>query len=450
MTITTRLALIYSAIASSIFIVFGITVYILESNYRQNNFQERLKERVVLTEKMFLEKETFSSSELKKISDEFLHTLPQETEEVIEITSSNITKYKYSYPENAKEQFSKTDSYYYQDSKTQGMSRKFLVNGKKYLIIVTAVDEIGLQNLSYLGGRIILLILIGIPLIFIGGFIITKRALLPLSKKIAKANTIGASNLHQRLNVHNPKDEIGKLATAFNSLLDRLEESFDAQKSFISNASHEINTPLTAIIGEAEVAMSRSRSEAEYIESLNIILHEGEMLSNTTKNLLQLSKISVNDGYSNFEQINFVDFLNTTKKGFDFMNSENQISLDILPEKSDCVILGNENLLKTAIINIFDNACKFSSNGIVVTTLTTDESLINFTVVDTGIGIAKNDIDKLNIPFYRGNNVVQIAGSGIGLSLSFKIIHLHNGTLEIQSNIGEGTTVLVKIPRVTV
>ena len=449
MTISTRLALTYSIIASSIFVVFGISVFVFSSNYGQDNFKQRLKQRVLVTEKRFLEKETFSPRELEKITNEFLHTLPQETEEVIKITSNKTPDFKHTYSQKVRSKFLTTKEYHYTEKEVQGMSRIFTVNGIKYVIVVTAVDEIGLQNLSFLRRRIILLILIGIPIIFIGGFLITRRALLPLSKKIGKANSISASNLHQRLNVQNPNDEIGKLAIAFNNLLDRLETSFESQKAFISNASHEINTPLTSIIGEAEVTISKPRTEKEYVQSLRVILSEGEMLSNTTKNLLQLSKITANEGNLNFTQINFTQFIYSIKESFDFFNPDNQISIENAPmEKGDkLIVFGNQALLMTAVINLLDNACKFSSNKEVVVKLFSDGNSVCLTIIDNGIGIAENDLDKVNNPFFRGINALQIRGSGIGLSLSSQIIQLHNGTLEFQSQLEKGTNVLVKLQR---
>jgi signal transduction histidine kinase len=448
MKISTRLSLTFSAIASAVFLAFGITIYFFSSNYQKNDFQERLKERVIVTEKMFLEKETFSSSELNKISDQFLHTLPQETEEVIEIVENEKPIFYHKYPAWVKKEALSKETLHFHVDNVQGMSRIFQVKGKEYLIIVTAVDEVGLQNLSFLRRRIFLLILIGIPLIFIGGFILTKRALQPLSKKIANANTIGASNLHQRLKVYNPNDEIGKLAIAFNNLLDRLELSFEAQKSFISNASHEIKNPLTAIIGEAEVTLSKARNEKAYKQALKTILIEAEKLNTTSNNLLQLSKIRANEGNVRFEFIKFGLYVSEIKRSFDFFNPENNIVVNTALDSSglDHIILGNRELLKVALINLLDNACKFSYNNEVVVSLMVTDNFFSLKIQDNGIGIANEDLEKIKTPFHRGNNALKIAGSGIGLSLSSKIIEIHKGTLDIQSKIEIGTLIQVRIP----
>ncbi|MEJ6736561.1 MAG: HAMP domain-containing sensor histidine kinase [Flavobacteriales bacterium] len=446
MKISTRLAITFSIISSVIFIAFGLTVYVLESNYRQQSFQERLKERVIITEKIFLEKESFSPIDFEKITNQFLHTLPEETKEVIRIKKNVEPVFKYKYPKEVKSDLSRNNKLEFEYSEIQGESRIFNIKGKEYIIIVSAVDHVGLKNLSFLKNIIIILALLSVPLISIGSFIIARRALLPISKKIDKANTITATNLHQRLNVHNPNDEIGNMAIAFNKLLDRLEESFEAQKAFIRNASHEIRNPLTAIMGEAEVINSRVRTTREYQKSLTTILSEAETLNLTVNNLLQLSKVNANEESINYHMLQFNDFLIEIKKSFDFLNPKNQVLLSVEKESKEFLISGNKNLLKTAILNLFDNACKFSSNNEVEVLLKKDKNWLILSVKDIGIGIENNDIEKVVTPFYRGNNVVNIKGSGIGLSLTSKIINLHEGVLEINSEIGIGTEIQVILP----
>jgi len=427
--------------------MFGTTIYLLSSNHREQDFQERLKERVVITEKLFLEKESFGSIELAKITNEFLHTLPEETEEVVQLHSREVPIFKYQYPSSVTERLSSDDFFDFEDAKRQGKGKIFEVDGNNYLIIVTAIDSNGFRNLSFLKKVIILLVLIGLPSIFLLSYLLIYRALLPISKKIAQANKIGASNLHQRLNVENPNDELGKSAIAFNKLLDRLETSFDAQKAFIRNASHEIRNPLTAIMGEAEVAISKSRTNEEYTESMQVILEESEILNSTVNNLLQLSQVSGNEEAIRYEKIDFRKFLYDVKDSFDFVNPNNKIEVtsSYKDQGLPLMIRGNKNLLKTAITNLFDNACKFSSNRKVEVMLTMDDKMLVFTITDIGVGILCNDLDKIISPFYRGKNALKVKGSGIGLSLSSKIIMLHQGQLEIQSKIGTGTKVCVKL-----
>jgi signal transduction histidine kinase len=446
MKISTRLSIKYSFIASLALIIFGVLVYLFTFNHNNQVFLERLNNRVIITEKMFLEKESFTTIEFEKIKDQFLHTLPQETEEVIELKPNISPVFKYHYPSIIKEHLLTNEDFAFKEGNTSGLSKVFNVHNKNYLIVVTAVDEVGIQNLSFLGFRIILLIIIAIPLIFLASFIITKRALRPLTDKIHLANSISASNLHERLQIINPQDEIGELATAFNKLLDRLEASFETQKSFISNASHEIKNPLTAIMGEAEITISKTREPDEYSNSLKVILNEAEKLNLTVNNLLQLSKVAAIGEIIQFDSIQFDLLLEETKESFDFINPENKVQINIKNEKRDYTITGNRNLLKTALINILDNACKFSKNDIVEVKLIQQKDWISLTVIDKGIGIDQKDIESITDPFFRGSNTIQITGSGIGLSLSDKIITLNKGELSIESLLKQGTTIEIKFP----
>ena len=448
MKISTKLALSFSLIASSIFIAFGIAVYVFAENHRNHEFQERLEERLLITEKIFLEKDSITSSEFEKITNQFLNTLPKETEEVIEISNNKSYNFKFNYPSKIMAKLQNNTEFSFEDLEVQGISKVFKIKGKNYLIIVTAVDQIGLQNLSFLRMRIILLILIGIPMILFGSIIISKKALRPLTKKIHHANAISASNLHQRLKVFNPDDEIGELAIAFNKLLDRLELAFDAHKSFISNASHEIRNPLTAIMGEAEIAISKPRTPEEYIESLNAILAESDMLNSTVNNLLQLSKVMAYDKNVRFEAIDMGPFLKEIKTSFNFINPDNKIDIAQQESGQSSSVMGNKKLLKTALFNLFDNACKFSDNNEVNVSLSTISETLKLTISDCGQGIDDEEIEKIKAPFYRGKNTLLIKGSGIGLSLTDKIISLHKGTLNFKSKLGRGTEVVIVLPLV--
>jgi signal transduction histidine kinase len=448
MKISTRLAIFFSTIVSCFLIAFGFTIYILSSKHEKREFQERLKERALIGEKIFREREYVLENGQQPPVKRFIKTLPDETEELLRIEEGKTPTFKHHYPSDVIEQLLQQEEVYFEDGKIQGVSRTFQIGSKKYVLIVTAIDHAGIVNLAFLQKTILLLVLIGIPLIFIGSFFVTRRALLPISRKIDRANSISATNLHQRLNVYNPHDELGKMAIAFNKLLDRLEASFEAQRAFIRNASHEIRNPLTAIMGEAEIAMSKSRTEAEYMESLNAIMSEAETLNTTVTNLLQLSKVAASEENIVYEPVYFDQLLHEVKESFDFQNPRNKVELAISTEQEqhNFSIQGNKNLLKTAILNVFDNACKFSSNDLVKVSLSRNNTHLTLEVSDQGIGILDNDMAKIMTPFFRGNNAMKIKGSGIGLPLCLKIISLHNGKLDVKSQIGKGTQVEIMLP----
>ena len=445
MKISTRLSLTVSIIVSAIFLVFSLVIYKFSSEHRQNVFKERLKQRVLITEKLFLEKDSFSPKELETITDQFLHTLPEETEAVINFDDETILIYQEKYGTDLWKKISSEETVYFNLKKTAGMSRIFKIKGHNYLVVVTALDNIGLENLAFLKTLLILLALIGIPVISASSFIMNYRAFLPLSEKIEKANTISATNFNQRLMVYDSGDEIDQLAIAFNNLLDRLEASFNSQKSFIRNASHEIKNPLTAIMGEAEITVSKTRTSDQYIESLNIVLAQAERLNITLNNLLQLSNISSNEGEFKLVKINIQDLLFKIKSDYNFVNPENKIVIQVI-KLDDKTVFGNEQLLKSAITNLIDNACKFSANQEVLINFSVLKPMLNLYISDNGIGISEEDKELILSPFYRGKNALKIKGSGVGLALASKIISIHKGTLQIDSKLDTGTNITVSFP----
>ena len=443
MKISTRISILFSLVSSVVLIAFGLGIYLQSKTHTSSVFFERLRKRVEITESFFLEKDNFSKAEFDKIKSQFLHTLPKEKEEVIKLDANPVFVNRYS--EELKSHFINEKDYIFEEKGLQGASKIFYIEGTKYLVIVTAVDELGKSNLSFLLNVIIFFVVIGVLILFTLFIFFTKEALRPISQKIEHANQISASNLHKRLEVQNPHDELGQMAIAFNNLLDRLEQSFEAQKSFISNASHEIKNPLTAIMGEAEIASSKIRSSKEYLESFSIILSESERLNMTVNNLLQLSKVNANEYSITFEKINLANFIKEIIDSYGFVNAANQLRFDAKLTE-EIIIKGNKGLLKTAITNLLDNACKFSNNESVEVFLTLENNISVLKIKDRGIGIPAQDLEKITAPFYRAKNTIAVKGSGIGLSLTKKIITLHNGELFIQSEENLGTEVKVQLP----
>ncbi len=233
-------------------------------------------------------------------------------------------------------------------------------------------------------------------------------------------------------------------------MLQRLETSFEMQKTFIANASHELRNPLTAILGEVEVTLHQNRSEREYIHSLRKISGEAERLQNLTANLLSLSKSNVKRQDLQLEDIRMDEFVWEMKVLIHQKIPKNCVLIEIkdLPEDSELLVLkANKMLLKTAFSNILENACKFSGNAKVHLQLRANEQGIEVSVEDGGIGIPKEEIENILEPFYRCSNARGFKGFGIGLPLSHKIIRLNGGVMRITSELNKGTRVNVFFPR---
>ncbi|HEY5691518.1 MAG TPA: ATP-binding protein [Cyclobacteriaceae bacterium] len=446
MKIREKLSISFSVVASIMLMVFGVAIYFFFDQYRKNEFDNRLKQRIDVTEKMFLERENFSEQAFNTIQEQFLNKLPEETEEVVELTDVFREQISQDYPESFLKDLILKGESFFSKSDRQGAGKVFHVHGKDYLVLLTAIDYIGIGLMDHL----LTILFIGLAVCILAMIIVSHRVsgniLNPILQKIRKANSISANNMHERLTVSNPDDELGELAIAFNHLLDRVAAAFEAQRSFIDSASHEIRNPLTTIIGEAEYALERTRSNEQYIASLKVISEEADRLNNLVNSLLKLSGISSKQSNFLMEVVGIKNILISCLEKLTYINPAYQIEFDN-DRNTDFEIRGNPHLLETSFINLIDNGCKFSFNKPVKVSLTQKSTgTVTIVIEDKGIGILPEELSKVTQPFHRAQNARKIAGVGIGIPLTSKIVELHKGSLEFHSTINVGTTVSVTLP----
>jgi signal transduction histidine kinase len=249
----------------------------------------------------------------------------------------------------------------------------------------------------------------------------------------------------------NGTDEIGRLAKTFNKMLERLEISFSMQKNFIANASHELRTPLTSINGQLEVLMMKDRSTEEYKSALASVLDDIRSLINLSNRLLLIARTSA-EGPVNFShKIRLDEILWQSRDEMKKFNDDYRINIsmdELLTDSDQMIVTGDEFLIKTAVSNIIENACKYSPDHMVDIKIQHTGEWIEVVFKDSGIGISEEDIVKVFEPFYRGANAHSASGSGIGLPLVSQIIKNHNGEIKLTSVLGKGTIVTIKLPSV--
>ena len=243
--------------------------------------------------------------------------------------------------------------------------------------------------------------------------------------------------------------EIDRLTTTFNNLLNRIEIAFETNKNFISNASHEFGTPLTAIIGEADVALLKDRTPVEYKDALQKILKHSERLNKISQSLLFLAQIGYKENKLNYTILRTDELILQANEIMNQLVPKNNIKIDfeLLPENPKKLkIFGNKELLILAMTNILTNACKYSSNKPVVVSLASTNNEIVMIFKDQGIGIPESELPFIFDPFYRASNTAAYDGYGIGLPLTQNIIKIHKGELIISSILHKGVTLQVKLP----
>lgn len=215
-------------------------------------------------------------------------------------------------------------------------------------------------------------------------------------------------------------------------MVDRIDAAYRSEKSFISNASHELNNPLTAIQGECEISLLKERTPAEYQEALRRIASETKRIIQLMKHLLFLSQGEREILKNAVEPLFLAEFLMQWAGG----------RISFAPDNFAFIVRANPHLLKIAIGNILSNACKYSADQPVEMRLRSNR----LEIIDRGIGIPAEEAERIFQPFYRASNAREYGGHGIGLSLSARILQTYGAQLSVHSEPGKGTTVVIEFP----
>lgn len=452
MKIRTRLTILFTLITATILLLFASVIYYSAKQNREAEFYTSLKKEAITKANLFLN----ANVETKTLQDIY-HNNRQILNEV-EVAIYDTT-FHLLYHDAVDIDFVKEDKAMIDDIYTKGeikfsqkdwqvIGLRYEFANKRYIITAAAYDQYGYRKLNSLLQNIIIVFIISILFIYIAGRFFSKKAFAPVSEMTDKAKNITATNLDLRLNTNGSKDELAELANTFNEMLNRLENSFDAQKQFVSNISHELRTPLSAIITELELSANKQRSIEEYKLVIENSLSDARRLAKLSNSLLDFAKASYDTSEITFKEIRLDEILLDAQQQITRLNPEYHISIQFENENLDeaVSIKGNEYLLKTAFVNLMENACKFSPDKHCDVSIffQPDNAIVNFS--DKGIGISETDLPHIFTPFYRGENKKYADGNGIGLSLTHKIISLHKGTVSIHSQPHKGTTFKVELP----
>ncbi len=283
----------------------------------------------------------------------------------------------------------------------------------------------------------------------IAGFLLARKSLAPVTAMSSQAEQINANNLHERLQVRNQNDELGRLATVFNSLLARVNRSFESLREFTADASHELRTPLAIIRGEADVALSQPRTPREYQETLNIMRDEAKRLSRIVDDMLSLARADAGEHKLLYTEIYLNDLVEECCRAVQTLAASKNIAVRFTPDE-DIEFSGDEDLLRRMILNLLDNAIKYTPYGGTVRIELTDETeQIQLRVSDNGIGIPTDATAYVFDRFYRVDKTRTRSegGSGLGLPIVKWVAETHHGKVRLESNPGLGSEFIVTLPR---
>jgi len=297
---------------------------------------------------------------------------------------------------------------------------------------------------------------LGIPVMLafasVGGYVLARQGLHPVVVMSARAEEIGAANLHERLPVANPRDELGRLATVFNLLLARIESSFEQQRRFLSDASHELRTPVAIISGESELALARPDRSAEQLRtSLATVKDESARLRGIVDDLFWLAQSNAGEPPLRLEQLYLRDVVEECLRGARTLAEVRKITLDADLSDDDFPLTGDEPLLKRVVMNLLDNAIKYTpSGGHVDVSSRREGNMAVVVVADTGPGVADADKERIFDRFYRAplsaTGAPKPSGAGLGLAIARWVARAHGGDVTLVATGVPGATFRVEIP----
>lgn len=327
--------------------------------------------------------------------------------------------------------------------------KEFSINGRKYQASFQYDFSCVYDKFKWLLGTMIILYLMLVYIIIKQGKKSDQKLLEPIYEMSAAANHLTVNNLHsQRLNVEGTKNELKDLANVINKMLDRIELSYESQKQFVSDASHELRTPIAVIQGYANLLNRWGTKEEEVLlESIDAISNEAKSMQDLVEKLLFLSRHDKKTLKLDKVKFNMCPVVEEMVKETRLVTTNRIIESPVL---EDVIVYGDKQALKQAIRIFIDNAVKYTKDGDTITiTCKNDNHDCVITVQDTGIGMTRKDVDNVFERFYRSDQVrnEKIYGHGLGLSIAKLIILGHTGKIKVRSQLTKGTSFIITLPR---
>ena len=410
MPVRLRITLIFSLLVFIILSLVCSGIYYFSYQARINTIKTRLTNRAITTARLLSQREIFDQELIQRIDSSTTLTIKDKAVQVYNYNDKLI--YRYSDVLNdtlsiGKEQLAHArlkGNYFFTVGDKEAVAYPYADRDISLVIIAAGEDIEGKANLKNLFRILLLSFLVGNIFVLISGYLFSRGLLLPIKKISEDVAEISAQNLARRIETGSTKDEWYQLSITLNELLNRLQESFEMQRRFIANASHELSTPLTAVSSQLEVSLQRERTADEYKKVMQSIYQDVQHMNKLTQTLLEFAKASGNSGGLEIDLIRIDEIILKLPAEISKINHNYSVKLEFvdLPEEEQALLVfGNETLLLTAINNVVINACKYSPDHQAFVTLKIHHHQILISVKDKGPGIPEKELENIFQPFYR-------------------------------------------------
>jgi heavy metal sensor kinase len=461
-SIRLKLITLYVILLTVVFVCFGFYIYLGFEQFLVRSLQQTLLRRaqqiaVTILDELPSKGESYVASEIQA------RYAPELNERVIRITNASQRPiYTSSNGEFLAHQAAPAipgslalgKPRYVVESSARGQSfrivslRHRLSDGNIYTVEVGAPES----NIEGALHGLLLTLIIGFPVLIglavLGGYLLLGRALRPVDEIVGAAERITFKNINQRLPVPHTGDEFERISEALNRMIGRLHETFQIANRFSADASHELRTPLTIIQGELEVFLQEPSLPPESVERVANILEEVVRLARIVEGLLLVSRLEAGEAQMKTEPIDLGELVTSTSDQMELLSKDKLLSLQYDID-GHVMIEGDKPRLRQAIVNLIDNAIKYTpEGGTILFKVKSDHGSAVLQIIDNGIGISSLALPQVFNRFFRSEEARsgRMEGSGLGLAIVQSITEAHRGHVSVESNENHGTEVSMRLP----
>lgn len=435
MNLKIRFAIWFSVLVSVILLISFCIIYYLADDFRKQDFYLRLRQKSLTTHHFLVKVAEIDRQLLRIIDRNNLNVLSEQKILIFDsdfsLVYSNIEDDTISYDKallqtiKAKKEIKITDKRNYD---ILGLWEEE-GEGEASIILASAYDNHGHNQLAYLKNVLIITWIMGFMLtIYIAYWYVKRIISKPIVKLSENVAAIGFHNLEQRIEVPKNQDELTSLAESFNEMLERLEKTIAAQRTFLKYASHELRTPLANMLAMTENALSLNRNTHNYQQILASLKEEQGRLIDLTNSLLLVSRFESLKLPPDAPQLRIDEVIYNTIEEIKAISPQYNIKLDFcnhLTDENVLVLRGNEMLLKTAFRNLIENACKYSDDKSAHLVVCSSQKKLQIECSNNGQIINEQEQKMLFTHFFRGENSAGKRGSGLGLVIAQRIFAMH-------------------------
>ncbi|AIZ65460.1 hypothetical protein PK28_17485 (plasmid) [Hymenobacter sp. DG25B] len=443
MTIRARLTLFFAGLMLALVAAVSCGVYFFERNSQRGQFEGLLLRKAEATAKVYVRRH-----EHLEPTDAILLLTQQNQYEAIYDDDNNLL-----YASRPNSGLAITPGFlartrlagrlFFSPGPAVGVALYTKSGNEGLVVVITAEDKYGQEGLQRLRNNLLISNILGLTFVVGLANLFAGRALKPVQRLSLEIQALSSRTLDQRLSTGNGRDELARLAAQFNALLARLADTVAQNRNFVWYASHELRTPLANLLGTLDISRAYDERPQDMRATLSSATEEVRRLISLTNDLLLFAELSQEKPAHDLPltPVLLTEPLLDAVQAVQRRYPANTIELHLPEAVEDCQARAHAELLTLALVNLLDNACKYSPAGSAVhVSLARSGGGCAFTVRDTGIGIAPEALPHIFEPMYRAEDVrTRFSGNGVGLSLVQRVAELHGGGVAVQSTVGKGT-----------